>query len=1010
MITLRNLHKYFNKSKQNEIHVLNDVSLSLPEKGMVAIFGRSGCGKTTLLNVIGGLDGFSGGHLSVDGADIQKDADLIRNRSMGYIFQNYNLHKDRTCHDNVADALLLCGMKDREEINRRVRAALSAVDMAHFGARTPDTLSGGQQQRIAIARAIVKNPRILLADEPTGNLDEANTLMIMNLLKELSRDHLVLLVTHEAYLVDHFCDTVIELKDGRVEGIRQNDNAVGMVAKSKNAIYLGELEKTEMRTPEAQIDYYGEPPAEPLALRIVNKDGRLYVQITTPDVRILDDSSELRLCEGVFNETPDKETAKNELDLSELPPFEGKAFGKLFHWGASIKSGYNANFKKQKRGKRFLRACLCLFAAVTVFATAVFGTVFGDIIEINESYSHNTFYLYTPNGQVFDRLSSAMESGDYGIDAMYVSPTVPSGDSYVKFITGYFETFSTAYYDESFSANAVYLPFSLAESGDLLAGNRDDSDSTAILITSSLADALLETSSVGYITSYRDLIGLTANGMNIGGSSARIAGVVKGEEKAVYASRLYFEENALSHISNLTLATDYGLTAKEGEIVLAIRSRSEGVTYPKVGETLQIHGKELKVAEILEAPGEFSEWMQRTKGITATFAYDYFRELAEKEPLPKPLPEGMEAEGYYSMLTEELYREGRFEYMGSLAAYLDEYIRLRLLFEEDYMLSYLYNTLGVEEYIYTFLPEGNEYYRGLRFKELYGRFPDLHNPDDGERLEEIPDLYTVLEPYYQQSSFTPDYSHKTFTEQVTLLANPGDYASLAYRYGESTPLLRYTSTSFNYYQDKDMYGNSIMVDMEIGYAPSAGSETPPAMYTVIHTTDPDATDALLGEIAASLTAPYENAPVSLTPTDLYNRQMDENGETVLRGIVTIGAVLVLLCVCMYFIMRSALMSRIKEVGIYRAIGVSRKNLCFRFLVESLVLSTLTVFAGYLGSSILVRMLLSSSSLMSGMLFYPLWLAAAVLLLLYGLSLLCGTLPVLSLMRKSPSAILAKYDI
>ena len=154
MIRLQGIHKDFNKGRQNEIHVINDVSLDLPEKGMVAIFGKSGCGKTTLLNVIGGLDKYAQGTLTVEGQDLRRNTDVIRNRYVGYIFQNYNLNKGESCFDNVADALRICGMRDKDEIEKRVFSALKNVGMEKYKLRTPDTLSGGQQQRIAIARAI----------------------------------------------------------------------------------------------------------------------------------------------------------------------------------------------------------------------------------------------------------------------------------------------------------------------------------------------------------------------------------------------------------------------------------------------------------------------------------------------------------------------------------------------------------------------------------------------------------------------------------------------------------------------------------------------------------------------------------------------------------------------------------------------------------------------------------------------------------------------------------------
>ena len=129
MIGITKLHKFYNKGRQNEIHVINDVSLELPDRGLVAIFGKSGCGKTTLLNVIGGLDGFADGSVTVDGYDIRRNTDEIRNAYVGYVFQNYNLNRTENCFDNVADALRLCGMTDAEEIGRRVAAALANVGM-----------------------------------------------------------------------------------------------------------------------------------------------------------------------------------------------------------------------------------------------------------------------------------------------------------------------------------------------------------------------------------------------------------------------------------------------------------------------------------------------------------------------------------------------------------------------------------------------------------------------------------------------------------------------------------------------------------------------------------------------------------------------------------------------------------------------------------------------------------------------------------------------------------------
>ncbi|MBQ3227571.1 MAG: ABC transporter ATP-binding protein, partial [Clostridia bacterium] len=416
MIRIQGLHKFFNKGRSNEIHVINDISLDLPEKGMVAIFGKSGCGKTTLLNVIGGLDKYAEGTLTIENQSIRENTDVIRNQYIGYIFQNYNLNKAESCFDNVADALRLCGMTDKDEIEARVTAALTNAGMEKYAKRTPDTLSGGQQQRIAIARAIVKNPRIILADEPTGNLDEANTVMIMDLLKAIARDHLVLLVTHEANLVDYYCDTVIELQDGKVVETKQNTSATGFAARDKNDIFLGELSRREISDDSAEIEYYGELPEKPIKLKIVNHSGKLYVEIGTEKVQILDHFSEVKLREGVYEEKANANAVSEGIDMTKLPPVNGTRFGHLFSLKSSVKSGYASNFKHRKKGKRVLRGCMALFAAVIVFMSTIFGSAFGDIIEAKNAYNHNVFYLYTPNGTVSAKLNEAVGKAETGID------------------------------------------------------------------------------------------------------------------------------------------------------------------------------------------------------------------------------------------------------------------------------------------------------------------------------------------------------------------------------------------------------------------------------------------------------------------------------------------------------------------------------------------------------------------------------------------------------------------
>ena len=215
MIKVSNLNKYFFRHKKNEIHVINNVSLDLPEKGLIALFGPSGGGKTTLLNVIGGLDKAKGSIMYNDQNYSNYNMskwDQMRTHDIGYIFQNYLLVGELSVYENIKMTLEMIGIKDKELIDNRIDYLLESVGLKNYKRRRASQLSGGQQQRIAIARALAKNPKVIIADEPTGNLDSRNTVEIMNIIKKISEDKLVLLVTHEANIANTYADRIIKIE------------------------------------------------------------------------------------------------------------------------------------------------------------------------------------------------------------------------------------------------------------------------------------------------------------------------------------------------------------------------------------------------------------------------------------------------------------------------------------------------------------------------------------------------------------------------------------------------------------------------------------------------------------------------------------------------------------------------------------------------------------------------------------------------------------------------------
>lgn len=262
MIKLRGVNKYFNKGKRNEIHVINDTTLNLGTKGLVALLGPSGCGKTTMLNAIGGLDKVNGGDIFVDGVKITgrrtSKVDEIRNLNIGYIFQDYKLVDSMTVYENVAIVLRMIGIRDEEEIRKRIEYILQTLGIYRYRNRMADMLSGGERQRVGIARAIAKNPKIIIADEPTGNLDSANTIEIMNIIKAISRDRLVVLVTHEVELARFYASRIIELKDGKVEADYENKTDDNLDYRLDNKFYLRDFEKQEsLRDGDVSVNFYG---------------------------------------------------------------------------------------------------------------------------------------------------------------------------------------------------------------------------------------------------------------------------------------------------------------------------------------------------------------------------------------------------------------------------------------------------------------------------------------------------------------------------------------------------------------------------------------------------------------------------------------------------------------------------------------------------------------------------------------------------------------------------------
>ena len=322
MIKLENVNKYFYRHKKNQIHVINNTSLTLEEKGLVSLLGPSGCGKTTLLNTIGGLDKINSGKIFVNGTRISKRSakkvDKIRNLNIGYIFQDYNLLDNMTVFDNVALSLKINGIKNKEEIKKRVNYVLEKVDMYKYRNRLTSMLSGGQRQRVGIARAIVKNPKIIIADEPTGNLDSRNTIEVMNIIKAISKNKLVILVTHERELAEFYSTRIIEIEDGKVVNDRKNEHNNELDYRMESKIYLKDFDVHEvLKNDDVSVNFYSNKK-EKLNINVIIQNGNIFIETDTNNKVELAKDANIELIDDHYKKISKEDADKYDFDVGSV--------------------------------------------------------------------------------------------------------------------------------------------------------------------------------------------------------------------------------------------------------------------------------------------------------------------------------------------------------------------------------------------------------------------------------------------------------------------------------------------------------------------------------------------------------------------------------------------------------------------------------------------------------------------------------------------------------------------
>ena len=432
MIRVKKLNKYFNKGKNNELHVLNDINLEFENNGLVVILGESGSGKTTLLNTIGGLDVFADGEIDYDGETVNryspKKIEKIRNDKFGYIFQNYYLLMDNSVEYNVKLALSVYDMTD-EEKQERTEYVLDALNMGRYKKKLVSELSGGQQQRVSIARALVKAPSIILADEPTGNLDEENTINTMSLLRNISKECLVIVVSHEKRISKFFADRIIEIQDGQVKKDYKNKATKSYEKADDSNIYLRELSKESMENDDFRINIYkdsrqikgnadkenskiisGENISENQGNEIKNetdkivlnfawKDGKLYIQ-NLSDTEIAFEGEESG-CQMVDDKKPQIDISSvDEIDYSLEKPKAGRTAKLPFR---EIVKMARENLKLLGKKQAFMIGTLLMVSVLLSVGAADFTNRMSiDKQSVVKSDSHVVTVQLSPVEGVFD--------------------------------------------------------------------------------------------------------------------------------------------------------------------------------------------------------------------------------------------------------------------------------------------------------------------------------------------------------------------------------------------------------------------------------------------------------------------------------------------------------------------------------------------------------------------------------------------------------------------------------
>jgi len=534
MIKLSKINKFYNKNKSNEIHVLNNIDIQIEEIGLTTILGPSGSGKSTLLQVIGGLDK-SSGSITFDNEEFSKvcsnKMDLYRNKNIGYIFQNYHLLHGLTVYQNLKVQLELIGVTDEQEVEHRINVCLKAIGMDKYKRRNVNALSGGQQQRVAIARALVKGAKVIIADEPTGNLDSRNSIEVMNILKRLSKHCAVILVTHDKLLAKHYSDRIIQIKDGEIIADNINENDDSYLLADSETLYLDQYISNVLENKNQKVSLFSNSDMK-LDIRIVIENNTIYIDNTNGlPVKVIGETTDKTFKDHKENNEEVNKEDKSIVFKDEKEKSYKEKIGAFF---TALKNSILSFFFSKNKillvylSFFFIGALLCGCVAFYNYTTQIDKDIVKDYPAEAYRVDPASGLASAPYGYEFSYAEvEEIVQQDNGVKGMV--EIVPDAYFYMPYVSN--RTIRYKIENEVYAANAYVL-----NSDIKLTGNQ-------IAITTALADELIEYYEKFGIDTYDKLKGINFKGSFLGvySGNVEIKEVYEADSKTVlFSDSIYY--------------------------------------------------------------------------------------------------------------------------------------------------------------------------------------------------------------------------------------------------------------------------------------------------------------------------------------------------------------------------------------------------------------------------------------------------------------------------------------